>query len=223
MVLVFQKEKSAFNKLNKKKLLKQYSLSLPVKIYTFLKMRILPFGDFAEDLPESGLFVDVGTGFGHVANFISIESEKRRVIGIDIDNKRISLAKRTISGRNNIDFICGDIKQLRDINNIDVAMMVDVLHHIPFKNHRDLLKCIYDRLKSGGVFIIRETNKKHSIKYYIMNYLWDMVVYPFSEKNNYYSARQLKILLERIGFKITRVKRSNAWFIFEYIYYLCRK
>ncbi len=92
----------------KKKLFKLYCFSFLTKVYTFLKLFILPFKEFSSYLPEKGFFIDFGTGVGYMANFMSLGSQDRNVLGIDIDNKRISIAQKTISGRKNINFICGD-------------------------------------------------------------------------------------------------------------------
>lgn len=222
-MLRFPGKQNLTTKIDKQRFLDLYSFSFWMKVYTFLKMHILPLGVFSEDLPPTGFFVDVGTGFGYMANFVLLESNRRRMLGIDIDDKRISIAKKTILGRSNIDFVCGDLKQFGHVANIDVAIMIDVLHHIPTKDHKEFLKCIYDKIKPGGIFVIRETDKKKSIKYYLMNYLSEVLLYPFSEKCNFYTAQQVRDMLEEAGFKIVKDRRSSPWFVYEHIYYLCKK
>lgn len=210
-------------KIVKKKLLELYSFSFSAMVYTFLKSFILPFEEFSEYLPKKGLFIDFGTGLGYMANFISLGSQDRNVIGIDIDHKRISIAQKTITGRKNINFICGDIKKCNLVDTADVVTMADVLHHIPPDQHKLYIQCIYEKLKPGGRFILRETNKKNSIKYYLMNYFSEVLLYPFASKCYFYTAGQLKKLLEESGFKIISHKKNNPWFIYETIVYVCSK
>ena len=207
----------------RKELLDLYSDSFLKRVYTFLKMLIVPIEDFSKLLPKEGMLLDIGSGYGHMSNFFSIESKNRQVIGIDTDSKRISVAKKTICGRTNIDFICGDIRELTDIDKVDMVIMADVLHHIPFDKHKEFLRCLYNKLKNGGIFLIRETNKKKSLKYYLMNYFWEVTLYPFSEKCNFYSAKQLKVVLEQTGFKIIEEIMSSPWSAFETVVYASKK
>ena len=209
-------------RLLKRNLIKLYSFSIFMKIYTFLKICILPLNEFLKHLPREGSFLDFGTGFGYIANFIALESINRRVTGIDIEENRILTAKKTIGERKNISFICGDLREI-NTEKFDSVAMADVLHHIPVSQHKDFIGCLYDKVKDNGIFIIRDTDKKNSIKYFIMNYFTEVMLYPFSERCHFYTASQLKTLLEKTGFKIIKTIKSSPWFIYETVIYVCRK
>jgi len=203
-------------------LIKLYSFSIFMKIYTVLKIYILPLDEFLKYLPKEGSFLDFGTGFGYIANFIALDSANKNVTGIDIEADRILTAKRTIGERKNIKFICADLREM-DIGKFDFITMADVLHHIPVRHHKTFMECLYDKLNNNGIFIIRDTNKKNSIKYFIMNYLAEVILYPSSERCHFYTANQLKALLEEAGFKIVKTIKSSPWFIYETVIYVCRK
>jgi len=206
----------------KRDLLKLYAFSFFIKAYSFLKICILPLDELWKYLPEEGVFLDLGTGLGYIANFIALGSAKRNVIGIDIDEKRIRAADNTIGERRNIQFICEDIRTT-PIKDIDFAVMSDVLHHIPAEDHASVMRSLYNKMKSGGIFMIRETNKCKSLKYFIMNYPSEVLFYPFSERGHFYNAGQLRALLESAGFSIAETIKSSPWFIYETIIYVCNK
>ena len=60
-----------------------YRGSLFERVYTALKMTIIPFEQLSGFLPRRGTLLEVGCGYGYVANYLSLECPERVVIGID--------------------------------------------------------------------------------------------------------------------------------------------
>ena len=54
-----------------------YSVSMLQRIYTSLKMMIIPFEQFAQFLPNDGVVLEVGCGYGYVSNYLSLENPTR--------------------------------------------------------------------------------------------------------------------------------------------------
>lgn len=82
---------------------------------------------FVDNVDESDFVLDIGCGNGALT--YDVASKVKRIVGIDLSEKNISIAKRTYS-RENIEYICGNA--LTDLPNeqYDVAILSNVLEHI---------------------------------------------------------------------------------------------
>ena len=199
-----------------------YSQSRLTQSYARLKMRIIPFEEFSEFLPHEGHILDIGCGYGYTSNYLALDSDRRQVLGSDIDGKRVAAAQRTTGGRANIRFIETDARQL-DLHHLDGIVMVDVLHHIPPPEHRAVLDDVFAKLKPGGRFVMRETDKKPDLRYYLFNYALEVLLYPFSERTNFYRSADLQRLLRDVGFVIDHVIPPPKYFMYTTVMFVCRK
>src|SRR3954464_4764888 len=81
-----------------------YASSWAAAAYTRLKLVLLPLADVAERLPREGLILDMGCGFGYVANYLNPDSPERVIVANDPAASRIAAARKTIGTRRNIEF-----------------------------------------------------------------------------------------------------------------------
>ena len=58
------------------------NIPLSAQIYFKLRPLIIPFDIIEKHVPKKGTIVDLGCGFGIFANFLAIQSDDRKVIGI---------------------------------------------------------------------------------------------------------------------------------------------
>jgi len=61
-----------------------------------------------EYLPQNGVIVDLGCGYGLISNLLAFELE-RLVIGVELSAPRIAAALQSIKDRRNIEFYAADI------------------------------------------------------------------------------------------------------------------
>ncbi len=187
-----------------------------------LKMRIIPLEEFSQDMPCRGTIVDVGCGYGYITNYLSLDSSDRMVIGIDPSHERIEFCQKTVGRRGNIKFIAEDIQQV-NIPSADGVIMADVLHHIPYSQHRQVLDKIHAILKKDGTFLMRETKKAGNIRYVLFNYLMECVLYPRSEKLNFRSDSEWIDTLEKSGFRIIRTISNQGSFPYMCTSFVCHR
>ena len=112
------------------------------------KHRIMNYHNFfLENLNENDTVLDVGCGNGALT--YDLGKKVKKIIGIDINENNIIIAKNKFS-RKNIEYIHGDI--LTEIPNqrFDVIILSNVLEHID--NRQELLKKLK---KSASKFLIR--------------------------------------------------------------------
>src|SRR3989344_7137228 len=133
------------------------------RLYIKLRWRLCPFFLIERFLPSRGKIIDVGCGYGLLANLISL-NKNRDVYGFDLNAKRISIAKKTTGNRKNIHFELKNVKDLK-LGSCDAIVMSDFLHHIPYKEQEALIKQAAGKLKKKGIIIIQDIGKKPLWKY----------------------------------------------------------
>ncbi len=188
------------------------------KLYIRLRYRLCPFNKIESFVPKAGRILDVGCGYGLLANLISLRSAKREVFGIDSSSKRINVARGTIGARKNIQF---ELKNSDDIDlaKYDAVVMSDFLHHLSYHKQEELIKRVYEGLSYGGILIIQDIDTKPSWKYsfaYLIDVIFNL------EVSNYRSLNNFVEMLTKIGFKV-RSERIDKGVPLPDVIYICRK
>lgn len=148
--------------------------------------------------PE-GTIVDVGCGTGIVATLLALARPRKRVVGIDVDRRRIARCSQLARGIPNVTFLHGDIQDYA-FPPIQEALCLDVLHHLPTPAQDRLVFRIAANLERGGRFILFEvdTNPPQRWKYWI-SIAADYFLYPLQEKANNRSASAFLDVFRRAG------------------------
>jgi len=190
-----------------------------VKIYAKLRWALCHFKKIESLIPEKAYVVDVGCGFGLLANYVAVMSEHRRVLGIDFSTRRIQIAKKTVGTRQNIDFVTGDVKNLC-LSECAVVVMTDFLHHISFDYQLRLLREVNSKLKIGGKLIVKDINAGRRWKYFghLLLDTFLNVGKPLFFRNK----KSWETLLEQTGFTVTQVYSIDN-FYFPDIIFVCEK
>ena len=203
-------------------LIRLYPSSPLERLYLFLKMRIIPFEEFSAIMPRTGLIVDVGCGYGYIANYLALASSDRTVVGLDPNTKRLELCERTVGNRTNVRFAADDIRKC-DLFPADGVLMADVLHHVPYAEQEEVLRGIHRVMRAGGIFLMRETRMSFSIRYFLFNYCLELLLYPMTEKLKFRKDHEWTHLLETVGFRIVRIIPNQGSFPYVCSSFICQK
>jgi len=200
--------------------MKNKSLPLSAKVYFKLRPLIVPFEIIEKHVPKEGTIVDLGCGFGIFANFLATQSTDRKVIGIDLNEKRILLAKEIFSSSSNLDFVCSNITDTK-IPKTDFITAIDVLHHIPsLELQTKLLRECNSVLSKGGRLILKDLDTKPRWKYF-WNLIHDYVMTK-GEPVLYQNQNSVEELLNKTGFKLEE-KIGISGYPYAHILYLAKK
>lgn len=205
-----------------------YSHSAAQRIYARLKLSIIPFEQFSQYLPKSGAILDMGCGFGYVANYLSLESLEGRgtgdrfIVGIDPAESRIAVARQTIGNRRNVEFMATDCRDLPRAD-FDGAVIADVIHHTPYDQHVPILTDVYAKLKPGATLVMRETAKKFRIRYFVFNVFSEWILYYGQEKLKFRRTAEWKHILETIGFEVRDIIPNGPLFPYTTSLFICIK
>lgn len=152
-------------------------------IFTRIRFWDAPYAIVEKLVPQSGIIVDLGCGEGIFSNFLAISSNKREVIGIELDEKRIKVANRGVS---NALFRQGDANKTALPKN-DCVIIFHVLHHLESLSSQERIidKCIKS-LKDNGKLIIVEIEPKLTITF-ITTWFTDHFLVPWIFERKIYS------------------------------------
>ncbi len=105
--------------------------------------------DFTSRIPLAGQVLDAGCGNGVYSRYLS---DKFKVIGVDISEKQIDLARQNAPKAK---FICEDMTKINFPDKyFDGIFSYYAIIHIPREEHYDLLSNFYRMLKFNGVVLL---------------------------------------------------------------------
>ena len=144
-----------------------------------------------ENVPSQERILDFGCGSGiPVSRDLS---EKYKVVGIDISERQIQLAKTNVP---NAEFINSDILETHFENNTFSAIVsFYALFHLPKEKHEGVLRNFFNWLKPKGILLITVGNRNQPP--YIERNFYGVTMFW----SNYGRLDYLKIV-ENIGYKI---------------------
>ena len=192
------------------------------RLYTMLKMAILPLSECVAHLPVEGRILDVGCGYGYLANYLSLQSPRRQVVGYDVASDRVQIAQQTIGSRRNVEFLVVNSPD-RLSGMFDSIVMTEVLHHMPYEQQGPLLASVFAKLKPGGSFVMREGDKGFSLRYALFNYFSEWVLYCGKEKLKFRSAEEWARMLTTTGYELLRRIPSSPLFPYLTVTFICAK
>jgi 2-polyprenyl-3-methyl-5-hydroxy-6-metoxy-1,4-benzoquinol methylase len=159
--------------------------------------------------PVSGLVLDVGCNDGTFSQVVFEKTKAKKLVGIDIDTKPITWAKKHWSA-SEMSFSVGDAHHLKFKTGLfDAVFCLEALEHV--KDPAQVLGELKRVLKKGGygIFLV----PTDSILFRLIWFIW-LHFYPRgwvwrethiqTYRNNY-----LPEICRRVGFKIEKEKKFN--------------
>jgi SAM-dependent methyltransferase len=114
-----------------------------------------PFDAVLARVPAGARVVDVGCGFGLLAAALAVEG--RRVTGIDLDAGKIARGRALFGAIPGLDLEEGDLATAA-LPACDAVVICDVLHHLRDPVVERVLAAAFDRLRPGGVLVVKEND-----------------------------------------------------------------
>ena len=124
-------------------------------------------------VPKKGFIVDLGCGHGLFACVLREASPTRRVLGIDLDERKIEVARTAIKDTQWLRFEVGNI--VTDAPpKCDAVTLVDVLYLLPFEQQEQVLRNAGSALGEGGPLIVKAQERRVDPRF-ALTYLQEMV------------------------------------------------
>jgi len=188
-------------------------------LYARLRWRLCPFEEIERYVPKEGRVIDIGCGYGLLANFLVLRSSKRDVTGIDLSVGRISVAQKTTDNQKKIQFKLMDALDLQ-LGKYSTVIMSDFLHHIDCETQEELLARLYQKLPPGGLVIIEEVDSRPLWKYWFA--IMSDKILNIGERQFFRSHQAFQELLQRIGFSV-KIKKVDKHLPLSDVLFICEK
>lgn len=115
----------------------------------------------------SGTVADIGCGHGLLSAVMALAVPERRVLGVDLDERKVHWAKQALSGLPNVTLDVGSVEELSRTqpNTLDAVVVCDVLYLLPDEKWPGFLQSVRGLLKPGGRFLLKEVEGDRSWKH----------------------------------------------------------
>jgi 2-polyprenyl-3-methyl-5-hydroxy-6-metoxy-1,4-benzoquinol methylase len=196
-----------------------------VRAYCRIRFMILrqPFlEEIDQYLPAEGSVLDLGCGFGLFSLYFGGTAPARRIVGVDLDAKRVSAARRSAAmlGRENLRYEVSDAVSWQTEQTFDAVYMLDLVHHLPAAEVPAFLSAVTKRLAPGGTLILKDVAPTPRYKMWFTLALDRLMV--GNDPIRYWPPAELSALLEQLGFEVRRHRMTDI-LPYPHILYVCRK
>ena len=188
----------------------------------FLILRDRFLDEIGQYLPQRGTVLDVGCGFGLFSLYYASACPQLHIHGLDLNPRRVSTATAAAErlGLTNVNYEVKDARAFAVEREYQAAYMLDVIHHIGRDEAQRLLTSIAESLPIGGVLIVKDVDTRPTYKRLFTRAL-DWAMDP-SANVNYWSAGDLQVLLQQIGFRVYR-HQMNDVMPYPHVLFICAK
>jgi 2-polyprenyl-3-methyl-5-hydroxy-6-metoxy-1,4-benzoquinol methylase len=176
-----------------------------VRAYCSIRFRILRqrfLSEIGQYIPDQGVILDVGCGFGLFALYFASQRPGIRIQGFDLNPRRVEMASKAAErlGVRNVTFRVGDAAAFRFDEPIAAAYLVDLLHHIPQASVGPLLRTIGAKLQPGGRILVKdiEPSPKYKLAF---TWILDKLMDPRAPVR-YWAPQEIRPVLESLGFEV---------------------
>ena len=181
-----------------------------------------PYIEVEKLVPQKGTIVDLGCGEGIFTNYLGLAGNHRKILGIEIDRRRLVQADRKLK---NVSFKRGSAVTAL-LPKCDCIILFHLLHHLhSYRDQEKVLLKVKKTLNKGGMLIIVEVDIKPSIKY-LVAWFTDHFLVPWIFERRLYSPiyfRKRKDwinLLNEMGFSV-KAKSAEKRMPFSHIVFTC--
>ena len=131
-----------------------------VRSHVRVRWRTCPFPAVAAHVPDAGRILDLGCGHGVFSAYLALQSERRDVLGTDVDGDKILAARAAAGaaaarGRVNLAFAVADAEALPE-GPWDAIVVLDVLYLLKPGRQESLLDRCARALAPGGLLVVKE-------------------------------------------------------------------
>ena len=158
-------------------------------------------------VPRKGFIVDLGCGHGLFACLLREASATRRVLGIDLDPKKIEVARGAIRDTQWLRFEVGDIVAQAPPK-CDAITIVDVLYLLPFEQQEHVLRNAASALGEGGPVVVKAQERRADPRYAV-TYLQEVLTVSIfgltkggGERFYFPTREEALAMFDRAGFAV---------------------
>ena len=186
--------------------------------FGILRQRFLE--EIGQYLPDEGVVLDIGCGFGLFSLYYAATGPRRFVRGLDASARRIGVARRAAGrlGLGNALYERGDARDFKGDGEVSAAYMLDIVHHIPVSSVPPLLRALRRSLPAGGRLLVKDVDDRPLHKR-AFTWVLDKAMDPTAPVH-YWSTEALARALGDAGFGVHRHLMVD-WLPYPHVLYIC--
>jgi SAM-dependent methyltransferase len=156
-------------------------------------------------VPRQGFIVDLGCGYGLFSNLLVEASPRRRVLGLDIDERKINIARSTVAGRDALRFELADVVRVPPPR-CDAIVIVDVLYLLDLGDQELVLRNCAAALAEGAPLVVKAQESRVDARY-ALTYAQEVfsvglgLTRRSADRFHFPSRATALAMLERTGFR----------------------
>ena len=172
-------------------------------------------------VPRQGFILDLGCGYGLATHWLACFTDGRTFRGVDYDEDKIRVARRTATDHARITFERGDILET-EYPACDAILLLDVLHYWQPEKQQLILEKARRALRPGGRLILRDGARADDAGHRRVHF-WERIATRIGHNQtkeglHFQTLAGLEDLLKRAGFADWEIKReagndSNVMFV----------
>jgi uncharacterized protein len=183
-----------------------------IEQFVHWKMKLDPvFLSLDKVVPRQGFVLDLGCGYGLATHWLACCTDGRNFLGVDYDENKIRIAKRTAPENPRVKFEFQDILDW-EFPACDAILLLDVLHYWTPDKQQTILDKARRALRPGGKLILREGAKAEGEAHQRI-YRWEKFATKFGlnrtcEGLHFQALNELVDALKHAGFSKWEIIRG---------------
>jgi cyclopropane fatty-acyl-phospholipid synthase-like methyltransferase len=196
------------------------SLPAGARLHVLVRFLTCPFLRVVREVPAGATLLEIGAGHGLFAR-LAVDAGAHRVVALEPDLRKALPSFRHPAAR----FVAGFDDCLHGA--FDVVAMLDVLYAIPKEAWDPLLARVAERVKPGGVFLLKEMDPRRPLKQW-----WNLTQESLNSRflgitmRNafaYDTPEEMTARLQRHGFSTVTVRRLDRGYPHPHVLYLAQR
>jgi cyclopropane fatty-acyl-phospholipid synthase-like methyltransferase len=194
-----------------------------VRAYCWVRFGILRqrfLDEIGQYLPDDGVVLDIGCGFGLFSLYYAATGPRRLLRGVDLNPRRLDQARRAATrlGLPNVGYELGDARDFKGDAEVSAAYMLDIVHHVPAPSVAPLLRALRRSLPVGGRLLVKDVDTRPAPKRWF-TWILDRAMAPTAPVH-YWSAPALTDALVEAGFAVRRHLMVDV-LPYPHVLYIC--
>lgn len=180
------------------------------RLKVYYRPVVSPIVDLIHLVKEGEKVGDIGCGSGQFCLLLTKFAKPSYIYGIEISDKLVSNAKQLFERYSTIPFAFEKFDGIQfpeKIKELDVIILMDVLHHVPKANQRQFIVHLIGAMKSGARLILKDIDGGSPLVYF--NKLHDLIF--AGEKGNELTYQTTQAWLQENGLEILEFNKRRMY------------
>lgn len=191
------------------------------RLHIFIRFLTAPFVRTLAFVPPGSRVLEIGAGHGTYALLLTHANVAREVIAVEPDTRKSLLPMRQPRVR----WVAGFDDCIR--GTFDAIVIYDATHRLSLEGRTDLYRRIFERLRPGGTFVLKDLDPEHRLKMgwaRLQDWISDTFLgISIGEGFIYQTRAEVEATLRGIGFETFSVHEVGRGYVHPHIVYVAVK